>query len=538
MISYTSKSFLVVDDFTEFRNSIKSMLRQIGAVMVDVATTGEETILMCKKKKYDIIMHDYNLGPGKDGQQVLEELVLQKLLPPHTIFVMVTAENTQAMVMGAMEYEPDDYLTKPFNRASLLQRLDKLVERREAMAAINAAAAKSAWADMVKACDELMATNKRYASMALRKKAMAMQEMGKSKELETLLRSILEQRPVPWAFLMLGRLLMARGDAQQAQVVVSNAIQQYPQLPALYDVLAAAQQQQGQLTAAQATIKEALKTSPRAIRRQMQLGALAKANGDLDMAARAYREAVGLGRGSCLKTPDNYLNFVNVVNAQVASSGELIDRRHQEEVMSMVSEVNKDYADDKAVIVRNTLAQATLLKNSGKSKEAEILARKAAEAAQHLPHFFSAEVAVEVVSQLRDMGQAETATQVLQTCAEMYGDDPKVQATVSSQEGGALLIDRANEARQLNRDGVLLYEKRQFAEAMQPFREASRLQPRNITMVLNAVQNLLQLTKIQPEQKESLKNECMDFLNNLNGMPPDDKRFERFQLLRKVALAL
>ncbi|NNM51305.1 MAG: response regulator [Pseudomonadales bacterium] len=538
MISYTNKNFLVVDDFTEFRNSIKSMLRQIGATMVDVATSGEETIMMCRKKKYDIIMHDYNLGPGKDGQQVLEELVLQKLLPPHTIFVMVTAENTQAMVMGAMEYEPDDYLTKPFNRASLMQRLDKLVERREAMTAINSAAAKSAWGEMIKACDELMINNKRYAAMALRKKAMALQEMGKSKELETMLRSMLEQRPVPWAFLMLGRLLVARGDAQQAQVVVSDAIQQYPQLPALYDVMAEAQQKQGQLAAAQATIQEALKTSPRAIRRQMQLGALAKVNGDLDIAARAFREAVGLGRGSCLKSPDNYLNFVNVVNAQAVNSGELMDRRYQEEVMSMVSEVNKDYADDKAVIVRNTLAQATLLKNSGKLKEAEILAKKAAEAAQHLPHFFSAEVAVEVVNQLRDMGQAETATHVLQTCAEMYGDDPQVQSTVSSQEGGALLVDRANEARKLNRDGVLLYEKRQFAEAMQPFREASRLQPRNITMVLNAVQNLLQLTKIQPEQKEALKKECMDFLNNLNGMPPNDNRFERFQMLRKVALAL
>src|SRR5690606_8484805 len=97
----------------------------------DTADRGEETLSLCRNKRYDIILHDYNLGPGKNGQQVLEELVAGKLLSPHSIFVMVTAESSQAMVLSALEHEPDAYLTKPFNRASLAQRLDKLVERKQ-----------------------------------------------------------------------------------------------------------------------------------------------------------------------------------------------------------------------------------------------------------------------------------------------------------------------------------------------------------------------------------------------------------------------
>ena len=121
MIVYSNKRFLVVDDFSDFRSSVKAMLTQMGAQHIDVAASGAEAIALCGKTRYDIILHDYNLGDGKNGQQVLEELHQRKLIGPHCIFVMVTAESSQAMVMAALEYEPDAYLTKPFNRASLQQ---------------------------------------------------------------------------------------------------------------------------------------------------------------------------------------------------------------------------------------------------------------------------------------------------------------------------------------------------------------------------------------------------------------------------------
>ena len=130
MQDYSDKRFLVVDDFNDFLSSVKAMLREMGARDVDTANRGEEAIAMCRQKRYDIILHDYNLGAGKNGQQVLEELIAARLISHQCIFVMVTAESSQAMVLSALEHEPDAYLTKPFNRASLAQRLDKLMERK------------------------------------------------------------------------------------------------------------------------------------------------------------------------------------------------------------------------------------------------------------------------------------------------------------------------------------------------------------------------------------------------------------------------
>ncbi|MEJ6654952.1 MAG: response regulator, partial [Pseudomonas sp.] len=122
MIEYSSKRFLIVDDFTDFRSALTGMLRQVGVGDIDAAASGEDALALCRKKSYDVILHGYSLGKGKNGQQVLEELNHGKLITPHCIFIIISAENSQAMVMAALECEPDSYLTKPFNLASLQQR--------------------------------------------------------------------------------------------------------------------------------------------------------------------------------------------------------------------------------------------------------------------------------------------------------------------------------------------------------------------------------------------------------------------------------
>ena len=120
MLVYSQKSFLIVDDFTDFRTSLRSMLREMGIKDVDTAESGETAIRMCAQKRYDFVLHDFHMGDGKkNGQQVLEDLMLDKLISHEAIFVMITAESSQAVVLSALEHEPDAYLTKPFNRVGL-----------------------------------------------------------------------------------------------------------------------------------------------------------------------------------------------------------------------------------------------------------------------------------------------------------------------------------------------------------------------------------------------------------------------------------
>ena len=130
---YAQKKCLIIDDFPEIRGSLSRSLKTFGVNHIDTAANGEEAIKYCTKRKYDIVLCDYNLGSGKDGQQILEEVRHLRVLLMTSLFVMITGESSREMVLGALECQPDDYITKPYTPASLKVRLNKAIIRHEAL---------------------------------------------------------------------------------------------------------------------------------------------------------------------------------------------------------------------------------------------------------------------------------------------------------------------------------------------------------------------------------------------------------------------
>ena len=125
--------FLVVDDFSSFRSTVNSMLTSLGASQVLMASNGFEAIEMCRNKKFDVILCDYDLGPGKNGQRVLESLRHHKLIDRESLFVLISADVSKQAVMAAYDCTPDDYLAKPINTQMLERRIGRLLLQREAL---------------------------------------------------------------------------------------------------------------------------------------------------------------------------------------------------------------------------------------------------------------------------------------------------------------------------------------------------------------------------------------------------------------------
>ena len=72
-VDLSSKTYLVIDDLADMRSMIRSMLVAYGVTNIDMAGNGKDAIKSLSKTQYDVVLCDYNLGEGKDGQQVLEE---------------------------------------------------------------------------------------------------------------------------------------------------------------------------------------------------------------------------------------------------------------------------------------------------------------------------------------------------------------------------------------------------------------------------------------------------------------------------------
>ncbi len=108
----------------------------MGVSSIDTAGNGSDALRLCKANAYDLILCDHNLGKGKTGQQVLEDLRYHRILDPLAVFILISAESSRSIVMAAYDYEPDEYLTKPITTRSLQRRLDRLMARRDKLGPI------------------------------------------------------------------------------------------------------------------------------------------------------------------------------------------------------------------------------------------------------------------------------------------------------------------------------------------------------------------------------------------------------------------
>ncbi|QIB50490.1 tetratricopeptide repeat-containing response regulator [Pseudomonas sp. OIL-1] len=534
MIDYSNKRVLIADDFSGFRTSVTGMLRQMAVRDVDAVATGEETLALCRNTRYDVILHDYNLGDGKNGQQVLEELHHTRRISPHCIFVMVTAESSQAMVMAALECEPDAYLTKPFNRASLEQRLEKLFQRKAALKPILDAISRDDPQAVVSACRTMIQAQPRLAPLCQRYLADALAQLGQATELESLLNGLVGDRPLPWALVAQGNHLRSKGRLDEAQALYEKGIELFPMLPALFDGLSAIHDARGDSLAAQQYLEKGIRISPHALQRQVELGRLARRNDDYAQATRAFRQAVGLGRNSAFRNPETHLQLAATLTEQDGPG--VINPKVLLEIRQTLAEVDKTWKNDPALIARSNLLQGSALAKNGQKGEAERYAQMATERLESLEGGLAPELALDMARQLRELGRADSADAVLSTCAEMYGDDPAILEQIAEQTDNPDIIKAGEHAKAQNREGIKRYQQKQFAEALELFRQASASQPRNISYALNTAQSLLRLLAQTPD--DDLKAECLRCLAQAHNMPATDKRYERYQKLRKAADAL
>ena len=114
---------LVEDDLTAARG-ISLMLKSGGAV-VDVADTGEEALELVRHYDYDIVILDLML-PDMEGYEVVRRMRAARNATP--VLILSGLTRPQAKVKG-FSVGADDFITKPFDKAELIARMQAVVRR-------------------------------------------------------------------------------------------------------------------------------------------------------------------------------------------------------------------------------------------------------------------------------------------------------------------------------------------------------------------------------------------------------------------------
>jgi len=118
-------SVLIVDDYKTMLRIIRNLLKQLDFNNVDEASDGAEALNKMRSKNYGLVISDWNMEP-MTGYELLKEVRADDILKK-TPFIMITAESKTDNVIAAKKAGVNNYIVKPFNAATLQQKLSAVL---------------------------------------------------------------------------------------------------------------------------------------------------------------------------------------------------------------------------------------------------------------------------------------------------------------------------------------------------------------------------------------------------------------------------
>ncbi|PIE43951.1 MAG: hypothetical protein CSA50_03080 [Gammaproteobacteria bacterium] len=531
---YRDLKILIIDDFENFRLALKQMLRAFGAQDIHTASNGENAIKKCETDRYDIILCDYNLGDKKNGQQILEELRFKETIKYDTIFVIVSAETAKDMVMGALEYLPDGYITKPINKDVLQKRLDLLLEQRAELADVIQALDQKNWQRVVNLCTQAIQNHSRYTTWCLRTQASAHYMLEQYEQAQKIYEEVLTKRDIGWARLGMGKVKLAQKQFDEAIDSFRSLLDKNPDEVDAHDWLASTYEQMGRFREAQQTLEKAVAISPFAILRQQKLADVCLKNNNVERATEAYRSAVKLSNNSVHDKPENYLQLGRCLSDLSEGDKTSEGKKRAKEAITTLDKANHKFKEDASVRLKSMLIESRVHLGQENAKKSQDVLAKASELMNQIEP--EPEDHLEMAKTLYAQGDTAKAEKVLFSLSENHGTDRGLMKKIEDLLDEPVSLKKKLEARSLNKQGINLFENGKIKEAMAVFDKALEVTPKHPALNLNLVQVMLKDIKTQATDKSAMIEKCQACLNNVKHIPEQHRQHKRFlHLSKKVA---
>lgn len=304
---------LIIEPHAGMRSTIHNMLTMCGLSKIDHVGSSNQAVKHLGVKPYDLILCEYALEGGQDGQQLLEDVRHHKLMSLSTMFFMVTAEGDYGKVVSAAELGPTDYILKPFTADLLLERIARGLERRNALLPVYELMEAGSQREAIAACVEGEARHPRYLVDFMRLRAELHMFLGEPAEAEPIYRQLVEKKAIAWARLGLAKTLFLRERYDEARDMLEDLVESNANFVDAYDWLARTHEAIGALDAAQAVLTDAVAVSPHAVRRLRKLGETALEAGDHDTAEKILKQVVSKAKYSEFKDPQDHVRLVQTL---------------------------------------------------------------------------------------------------------------------------------------------------------------------------------------------------------------------------------
>jgi tetratricopeptide (TPR) repeat protein len=507
------------------------MLNLCGLTRIEDASSSGQAIRMLAARQYDLVLCEYVLDGGQDGQQMLEDLRHHRIIQPATLFFMVTGEGNFNKVVSAAELQPSDYILKPFTADSMLERIGRALDKRQALAAIRQLLELGDHRGAIAACVEGEQAQPRYAAEFQRLRAELHVELGEPELAEPIYAALYDSKQIHWARLGQAKCLFMRGSHAEAQAMLEELLGQNRRFLDAYDWLARTHEAGGEWSRAQAVLSEAMELSPNAVRRLRRLGEVALEAGDTDTAEKAWKQVLSKARFSEFRDPEDHARLVRV----------LVRKGDPVQAAAVIRDLDKSLAGQRNTSVCSAISSAMLHEYTGNEARLDE-SMQAALTGCRRANGLSSELRLDLARTCLLTGRQDEATEVLREVMRNAGSNAAMARAMQVLEDagqGELAGRLAQESRQEVVDMVAVGAARakegDYRGAVELMMDAVAKLPDNGQVVFNAAVAVLKCLE-NTGWEERMGQDALTLIASVRRLDPRNAKLEALSSLHQEIL--
>jgi tetratricopeptide (TPR) repeat protein len=512
-------SVLIVESNGNMRTQLRNMLTLCGISKIALAVSAGVAIRMLRDKNFDIILCEYHLGEGQDGQHLLEDLRNHHLIPLSTLFLMITGESLYEKVVSAAELAPNDYVLKPFSSDKLLSRLSRALEKRDAFMPTYRLIDAGNTLEAIESCRKGEQEEPQFLVDFLRLRAELHITAGQAEEAQAVYQQVMELKAVPWARLGLAKTLYMQKRLTEAEEQLEDLLRENSQYLDAYDWLAKTRESAGKVLEAKEVLEDAVRVSPHTVRRLRHLGEVATEVGDMETATRVLSTVVTKGKYSDFRDPEDH---VSLVRAQLGMGDTTA-------AANTVRDLERSMEGLPKTALCKAVSNAMVATQAGDSEKAEAAL---AEALRCNDPRLGASVGLkkQLARICIENQQDDKAAEVIMDVMRHAADDQAVEAVknmlvdLGRAELGHHLAERVRtQVRDIMSEGAQLAQSGDYDGAVRQMLQAAEKLPGNTSVLFNAALALLKHIE-HIGWNEHFASSARQFIDKVRRQDPGNKR--------------
>lgn len=539
---YENLSYLLIEDSQTMRVWLRTTIANAGGTKIDVADSYNDALYRIRTRgNYDVVLCDYILSDTRDGQQLLEEVRRQKLLPQSTIWIMITGERKYEQVFSAVELAPDDYLIKPITPVLLHERLGRAWDHRQALKGATDLFDAGRFEEALQLCRTETDANLRHATGFQRIAGECMMQMEHFQEAYDHFESILGAKPtLPWAKLGKARAFFHLDRYDETSAIISELIHDNPDFLQAHDLLAKLHERKGDLEATKSLLKLVLQKNPKSLSRQRDIARIAIATDDTQTAIDAFALMHLHGRGSSFVRPGDFCTYAALLIK--SGSKAAVDRL---EVLD--SNLRDFHRNDPAYILSaKTVSYAAALCTGDRKAAAAAYRqmRQALESAGAGEIEVDSEQSMFMLEAAVEMGDEETACEMAQALYQDHVGNQSVEGRINQmmarggwQQHAARIVSGVTEnLGQMNVAAANMAKHGRLLDAVEEFARLAEAN-KNIAVYLNAATCVVKCFEdlaagrlaMDANTRKRLSNRMQGYLNFVSTRDAGNHRLEQIR---------